>query len=98
MPIFSSFPRIQYNNVKRQLAYEKVPDPFEIGKTKSFTELNEKEQMVLVKARLKSYSNSVYRKTKVTEGGIFQCSSADLFSFLLLSCCVFLPPPLLRVK
>ena len=51
--------------MKRQLSYEKVPDGTIPGKSKSFAELNEKDQMVLVKARLKSYSNSVYRKTKV---------------------------------
>ena len=52
--------------MKRQLSYEKVPDGTIPGKSKSFAELNEKDQMVLVKTRLKSYSNSVYRKTKVT--------------------------------
>ena len=51
--------------MKRQLSYEKVPDGTIPGKSKSFAELNEKDQMVLVKTRLKSYSNSVYRKTKV---------------------------------
>ena len=35
--------------------------------TKSFNELNEKEQMTLMRQRLKNYSNTVYKKTKITE-------------------------------
>jgi hypothetical protein len=47
--------------VKRQLTYEKLND----GTGRQFTDLSEKEQTKLVKQRLKSYSNSVYKKTKV---------------------------------
>jgi hypothetical protein len=52
---------IQYQNVKRQLTYEKLND----GTDRSFSDLNDKDQIALVKSRLKLYANSVYRKTKV---------------------------------
>jgi DNA polymerase epsilon subunit 1 len=50
----------EYNSIKRQLAYEKVSGD------KQFTELSEKDQLSLSRARLKQYSQRVYNKTKVT--------------------------------
>ena len=47
--------------MKRQLTYERLND----GTDRTFSDLNDKDQIALVKSRLKLYANSVYRKTKV---------------------------------
>lgn len=56
----------EYNGVKTQLSYEK--NVREKGvEPASFNELSVKDQTELVRSRLKSYSQRVYRKTKVTK-------------------------------
>ena len=62
---FSPAGQSEYNATKRQLTYEKVLDPRD-QQQKNFTELSEKDRAKLMKARLKLYSNGVYKKTKVT--------------------------------
>ena len=56
---FSPSVQSEYQSVKRQLTYEKIGDS-------RFTELSEKQQAGIVKERLKTYSNRVYKKTKST--------------------------------
>jgi DNA polymerase epsilon subunit 1 len=50
----------EYQAIKKQLEYEKVGD-------KNFTELSESAQISILKSRLKSYSNRVYKRSKQTE-------------------------------
>ena len=50
----------EYQSVKRQLAYEKSSGT-------NFSELNERQQVDMVRDRLKSYSNKVYKKAKMTD-------------------------------
>lgn len=64
----------EYQNIKRQLTFERFPvEPDQIGyksngaTTKSFSELSEKAQATKIKERLKTYSQRVYRKSKITE-------------------------------
>ncbi|CAM9095659.1 unnamed protein product, partial [Laminaria digitata] len=52
--------RTEYQSVKTQLTYENVDG-------KPFVELDETEQALNVKARLKNYAHKVYKKTKVTK-------------------------------
>jgi DNA polymerase epsilon subunit 1 len=54
----------EYNAIKRQLTYEKLDIDSE---AKSFAELPEKQQATMINSRLKTYSQKVYRKTKITE-------------------------------
>ena len=49
----------EYMGIKNQLAFEKFND-------KPFTDLTEREQAEIAKARLKAYSNKVYKKSKST--------------------------------
>eukprot|EP01038_Epipyxis_sp_PR26KG_P011543 gene11543-15462_t len=55
---YSPAGQTEYQAVRRQLTYEKVG---------MFSEMNEKDQAIQVKNRLKLYANKVYRKTKVTD-------------------------------
>lgn len=50
----------EYQSIKSNLAYEKVEG-------RLFSELPEKQQIEAAKARLKSYSQKVYKKNKLTE-------------------------------
>jgi DNA polymerase epsilon subunit 1 len=54
----------EYSSIRRQLTYEKIESN---GQIQSFSELSEKAQATMVSARLKTYAQKVYRKTKVTE-------------------------------
>ena len=49
----------EFNSIRKQLSYERVEGS-------SFSELTEKQQADRTKARVKSYSQRVYRKTKIT--------------------------------
>lgn len=56
----------EYAHMKQQLSIEK-PTTGVDGVVKAFPELSAKEQANLVRARLKNYSQRVYRKMKVTK-------------------------------
>lgn len=56
----------EYNSIRTQLSYEK-PARDGPNASKTFSELTPKEQAEAVKTRLKTYSQRVYRKTKVTK-------------------------------
>eukprot|EP01039_Chlorochromonas_danica_P000441 gene441-475_t len=55
----------EYNAIKKQLSYEKTIS--NTGESKTFLDLSPKEQAAHAKARLKAYSQRVYKKGKVTE-------------------------------
>jgi hypothetical protein len=72
--------------VKRQLTYEKLND----GTGRQFSDLSEKDQMKLIKQRLKSYSNSVYKKTKVRTIIFYNVGKlVFVYSFFIVSQCLF---------
>lgn len=65
----------EYQSVRRQLTYEKVATNITSTSSnnnssnsaqKTFSELSERDQAAMVRARLKAYTHRVYRKTKVT--------------------------------
>lgn len=58
----------EYQAVRRQLTYEKIQVASKTGEMfyKSFNDLSLKDQAINVKNRVKSYSQRVYKKTKVT--------------------------------
>ena len=82
---FSPTGYAEYQSVKRQLQYERLPSTYSNNNTttnnrssnytsnnnnnqniRTFNELSEKEQIGLIRTRLKAYSTRVYRKTKIT--------------------------------
>lgn len=64
---FFSAKQNEYKMIKRQLEGERFPSKYAKGATVPFHELNQAEQNALLKKRLTTYSQKVYKKTRQHE-------------------------------